>query len=101
MRHAIPGTARRLSASVRLLRTRRFDRLPDDRHTQAEAGASTLRALDADLAAVGLCDLAHDREAEPRPRQSACGAGAVEAVEHERQVLVVDAGPVVANRHLA
>ena len=48
-------------------------------------------------AAVGLGGLADDRQAQPRARLGAGVAGAVEAVEDEGQVLLVEARAVVAH----
>ncbi len=48
-----------------------------------------------------LGDLADDREPEPGAGHAPRGSGSVEAVEHVRQVLLVDPGTVVAHRHLA
>src|SRR5712691_87378 len=65
------------------------------------AGAAAIGALGDDLAAVRLRDLAHDREAEPGARQPAGGRRAVEAVEHVREVRLVDPWAVVADDNLA
>jgi hypothetical protein len=48
-----------------------------------------------------LGHLTHDREPEPGAGQPAGRACAVKAVEDVREILVLDAGPVVAHSHLA
>ena len=50
-----------------------------------------------DRAAVLDGDLAHDRQAQPAALAAAAVGAAVEAVEHVRQVGLVDAGAVVAH----
>ena len=66
---------------------------------ERELGAPALRVGRPCGAAVGLGHLAHDRQPEPGSRPPARADAAVEPVEHVREVLVGDAGPVVAHHH--
>jgi hypothetical protein len=46
-------------------------------------------------------DLTDDREPEAGPRHSSSPARTVEAIEHVGEVILSDAGAVIANHHLA
>ena len=63
--------------------------------------AAVRRVARLDEPAVRLGGLAHDREAESRAGLRARVPGAVEAVEHEREILLVEARAVVADRQRA
>src|SRR3954469_3796433 len=69
--------------------------------SEPHQGAPVLGALGADAAAVGLCHLFHDRQAQPGAGQLPRRRGAVEAVENVREVVLVDARAVIAHDHLA
>ena len=67
------------------------------RQAQREERAAAGRVRRLDLAAVRLGDVPDDREPEARAGQAARGRGAVEALEDEREVSIVEAGAVVAH----
>jgi hypothetical protein len=71
----------------------------DDRKPQREHRAAVGRVLDLDRASVLVGDLADDREPEAAALAPAGARAAVEAVEHVREVLGLDAAAVVAHPH--
>src|ERR1700733_8117711 len=86
-------TLRRRAASAALFG--RLERRPEADAQQSSAPGGIVRL---DEAATRLRRLAHDRQAEPGARQLAGILGAVEAVEHEGQVFLLEARAVVAYR---
>src|SRR5687768_4275199 len=71
--------------------------LPRERQGEPDGRAAAGRALEADLAAVGLDDAPRDTEPEADPGAVVAGAGAVEALEEPGLVRRRDAGPAVAD----
>ena len=71
------------------------------RQAEADERPAAVGALGGHLAAVGLGHLPDDGEPEPGAGLPARRGRAVEAVEDVRQVVLVDARPVVADGHLA
>ena len=93
------ATARRAPADrAGLQRLVELERRPEPDLQQRAAPGGVGGAHEA---AVGLGGLADDRQAQPRAGLSARVPGAVEAVKDERQVLLMEARPVVADRQRA
>ena len=88
--------ARAAPSGHRVAEAAETDRRPELEH---ELRAATGSVGGADAAAVLLGDLADDRQPEAGARAPARGRAAVEAVEQVREILRVDAGPVVAHAH--
>src|SRR5918994_7954891 len=67
------------------------------RHGEGEHRAAALAAVDADLAALALDDLAADREADPRPLERLAVVQPLEHLEDAIAMARVDPDPVVGD----
>src|SRR4051794_6945613 len=71
------------------------------RKPEPHQGAAVLGTPGADPASVGFCHLLDDRQAQPGAGQLSGSRSTVEAVEHIREIVFVNAWAVVAHDHLA
>src|SRR5206468_9580113 len=69
--------------------------------TERHPRAAAVGPLRDDLPAVRDCNLADDREPEPRAWAATCGSRTTETVEDVRKVFLVDSGAVVAHADFA
>src|SRR3954464_5795240 len=79
----------------------RIDDPLDDRQPDAKDGATRLRPLQRDAAAVTLDDGLRNRQADPEALGGTAGVvpPAIVAIEHEAQLLRVDAATLIADRN--